>query len=62
MEFWANGELFPVDSDSMQVFKTLADSEQILLNDLANQTATFELIVEALNLGILMLIEPIESD
>jgi 50S ribosomal protein L16 3-hydroxylase len=62
LEFWANGELFPVDSDSMQVFKTLADSEQILLNDLANQTATFDLIVEALNLGILMLIEPIESD
>ena len=40
--------------------------EQFLLNDLANPTAdldtTFELIVEALNLGILMLIEPIESD
>ncbi|MEC8886337.1 MAG: cupin domain-containing protein [Pseudomonadota bacterium] len=62
LEFWANGELFPVDADSMQVFKALADGEQILLNDLANQTATFELIVEALNLGILMLIEPIESD
>ncbi len=66
LEFWANGELFPVDADSMQIFKTLADGEQFLLNDLANPTAdldtTFELIVEALNFGILMLIEPIESD
>ena len=66
LEFWANGELFPVDADSMQIFKALADGEQFSLNDLPNQTAnldaTFELIVEALNFGILMLIEPIESD
>ena len=66
LEFWANGELFPVDANSMQIFKALADGEQFSLNDLAKQTANlyalFELIVEALNLGILMLIEPIESD
>ncbi|MFC3902501.1 50S ribosomal protein L16 3-hydroxylase [Acinetobacter marinus] len=66
LEFWANGELFPVDTDSASLFKALADGEQFLLNELPKQTAnletTLELIVEALNSGILMLIEPDESE
>lgn len=57
LEFWANGEQLKLDQHSQAIFKTLADGQQIALDDILPHAEIAEDILEAINQSVVMLIE-----
>ncbi|MCH4246228.1 MAG: cupin domain-containing protein [Acinetobacter populi] len=60
LEFWANGEKLEIDPSAQDIFKTLADGENILLDNILTDETQAEDILDAINQAILMLNEPEE--